>query len=131
MRFMHVAVVTITVLASLASGLSKQLEAPLEAAAFKQAGLPVEILSLYGAVEFVLTLLLLFPKPRPVAAVALASLFAHSTFLLWPLPMGWLMPFNAVMVPLVLLAGFWRFIALRKDPEYMGAIPLGFSNTRR
>lgn len=131
MKVANVAVLLTAVLASIGSGISKQLEAPLEAAAFQGAGLPAEILSLYGAVEFVLALALLFPRMRRPAAVTLAVLFALSARWLLPGGAGPLFWFNAAMVPLVLCAGFWPTKPGRRESPYGGAIPLGFSTTRR
>ena len=131
MSLARVGLITTAVLASMASGLSKQLEAPLESAAFALAGVPVEALSLFGAVEFVLALLLIFARPRGFAALLLAGLFAWSAYILWPLGVGGLFAFNAAMVPLILAAAFWSDQFFARDDTYQGAIPLGFPNNKR
>lgn len=127
----HVLILGIGYLAATISGLSKQLEMPQVVDRFEHAGVPAELLSLFGAVEFVLALALLFPRTRRPAAVLLSALFAWVVYVTLPQGVSPALAFNAAMVPLVLAAGFWSHsLFARRDP-YMGAIPLGFSKSRR
>lgn len=131
MKVTRSAVLVTAVVASMVSGLSKQIEAPIEVAAFERAGLPVEILSLYGAVEFVLALALVFQRTRKPAALALAALFAVSARTLFPVGLGPFLLFNAAMVPLIFVAGFWRAGPAPLPGPYGGALPIGASASRR
>lgn len=113
------------------SGLSKQLEAPGLVAVFERGGIPPEILSLFGAVEFVLALALLFPRSRPAAGVLLAALYCYTSVILWPTGLSVVLAFSIVMVPISLFAGLWNGGALLREPGYQGASPLGLGKERR
>ena len=118
-------------LATTVSGLLKQLEVPGLVSVFERGGIPPEMLSLFGAVEFVLALAFLFPRSRPVSAVTLSVLFAFSGYLLWPTGISTVLIFSLLMAPLVLFAGLWKGGPLFGAPAYQGANPLGFSKERR
>jgi uncharacterized membrane protein YphA (DoxX/SURF4 family) len=124
-------VLGVAYLAATISGLSKQIEMPQLVDTFEHAGLPGELLSLFGAVEFVLALALLFPRTRRPAAVLLAGMFGAAAYLMWPQGMGPALAFNTAMVPLVLLAGLWQGGAFARREPYMGAMHLDFSKPRR
>lgn len=124
-------VIAATYAAATISGLSKQLEAPRLVDQFEQGGIGPEVLSLLGAAEFVLALALLFPRMRPVAGTVLACIFGASAYMLWPHGITPLVVFNAAMVPLSLLAAFWRGRFYTRPEPYLGAVPLGVSKPRR
>ena len=113
------------------SGLVKQMEPPQLVSIFERAGVPPELLSLFGAAEFVLALALLFPRARPTSAVLMAAMFSYTTYLLWPLGLSVALVYGIVMVPVVLIAGFWTGGTMFRDDGYHGATPIGLSRSRR
>ncbi len=107
-RLARLLLVLAAIVLSIGAGAAKVMEAPLEVQAFRAAGLAAEILSLYGAVQIVCALLLLFRRTRVAAGVVLAAIFAMSAWLLFPAGATGHAVYSAAMAALCLAAVLWR-----------------------
>ena len=82
MRILLALLVVAVILLGFGAGLAKVVEAPLEAAAFQRAGYGLAFLSLFGAVQIVCAVLMLFPRTRLTSGVVLAATFGVSGWVL-------------------------------------------------
>ncbi len=88
---------------SIATGITKLIQLPAEMDLFHNAGWPVWLILLFGAVQIVGGILIIWPKTRRVGCITMILTFAIASLVVWQNAM---IGFFAVSLLFILLAAF-------------------------